>query len=93
MLINSFRYNNYTTETRPNEEIFCIFVFLALPLLGLNMFGQANTGELRLKVTDPAGFGVKTTVQIVSKANQYRNNLVYDGSGHTGCTAAAVRHL
>ena len=52
-----------------------IFVFLALPLLGLNMFGQANTGELRLKVTDPAGFGVKTTVQIVSKANQYRNNL------------------
>jgi hypothetical protein len=47
-----------------------IFVFCAWPLLG-----QSNSGELRLKVTDPAGLGVKTTVQIISRANQYRNNL------------------
>jgi hypothetical protein len=38
------------------------------------LFGQINTGELHLKVTDPVGLGVKTTVQIVSEANQYRNS-------------------
>ncbi len=43
-------------------------LFSALPLLG-----QSNSGELRLRVTDPAGLGVKTTVQIVSRANQYRS--------------------
>jgi hypothetical protein len=46
-----------------------LFVF-AIPL-----FGQSNIGELRLKVADPDGLGVKTTVHIVSAANQYRNNL------------------
>jgi hypothetical protein len=40
----------------------------ALPLLG-----QSNSGELRLRVTDPAGFGMKTIVLIVSRANQYRS--------------------
>jgi hypothetical protein len=39
------------------------------------VFAQSNRGELRLKVTDPSGLGVKTTVQIVSTANQYRNAL------------------
>src|SRR5277367_170810 len=42
---------------------------------------QSNRGELRLKVTDPAGLAVKTTVQIVSQANQYRNNLATDDQG------------
>lgn len=45
-------------------------VVLAIPL-----FGQSNVGELRLKIADPDGLGVKTTVHIVSAANQYRNNL------------------
>ena len=53
------------------KGLIAIFVgLIAWPLLG-----QSNSGELRLKVTDPAGLGVKTSVQIVSKANQYRNNL------------------
>ena len=30
---------------------------------------QTNQGELRLNVVDPAGLGVKTTVLIVSRAN------------------------
>jgi TonB-dependent Receptor Plug Domain len=42
---------------------------------------QSNRGELRLKVTDPAGLGVKTTVQIVSEANQYRNTLATSDQG------------
>jgi hypothetical protein len=42
---------------------------------------QTNTGELRLKVTDPSNLGVKATVQIVSQANQYRNILPTDDEG------------
>jgi TonB-dependent Receptor Plug Domain len=42
---------------------------------------QSNRGELRLKVTDPSGLGVKATVQIVSEANQYRNRLATDDQG------------
>src|ERR1700675_837974 len=46
-----------------------------------SVFGQSNYGELRLKVTDPSGLGVKTTVRIVSQANQYRNELGTDDHG------------
>ncbi len=54
-----------------------LFFFCALPL-----FCQSNSGELRLKVTDPSGLGVKTTVQIVSEANQYRNTLATSDQGN-----------
>ena len=53
-----------------------ILVLYAWPL-----FSQSNSGELRLKVTDPAGLGVKTAVQIISRANQYRNNLETSDQG------------
>lgn len=46
------------------------------------LFGQSNRGELRLKVTDPTGLGVKVTVQIVSEANQYRNTLATTDQGY-----------
>src|ERR1035441_3207452 len=52
------------------------FLISALPLLC-----QTRRGELRLKVIDPAGLGVKTTVQIVSRANQYRNALATNDLG------------
>jgi hypothetical protein len=45
------------------------------------VFGQSNTGELRLKVSDPAGLGVRATVLIVSEANQYRNSLTTNDQG------------
>ena len=54
-----------------------VFFFCALPL-----FCQTNSGELRLKVTDPSGLGVKTTVQIISEANQYRNTLETGNQGN-----------
>ena len=41
-------------------------------MIAIPSSGQSNYGELHLKVTDPSGLGVKTLVQIVSKANQYR---------------------
>jgi hypothetical protein len=47
----------------------------AFLLCGLPVFGQSASGELRLKVTDPTGVGLKTTVQLVCEANQYRNTL------------------
>jgi hypothetical protein len=53
-----------------------IFLFCAAPLLG-----QSNRGELRLRVIDPGGLGVKATVQVTSEANQYRNTLVTSDQG------------
>jgi TonB-dependent Receptor Plug Domain len=56
--------------------------FAALFLLcALSVLSQSNSGELRLKVTDPSGLGVKTTVLIVSEANQYRNALTTNDQG------------
>ena len=51
-------------------------LMLAIPALA-----QSNYGELHLKVTDPSGLGVKTTVQIVSKANQYRTTQTTNDQG------------
>ena len=53
----------------------------AVFLWALPMLAQSNTGELRLTVTDPSGLGVKSTVELVSDANQYRNTLVTDEHG------------
>jgi hypothetical protein len=58
------------------KRIAIVFVLAALPLLG-----QSNRGELRLKTTDPSGLGLRTTVQLNSEANQYRNVLVTDDQG------------
>jgi hypothetical protein len=54
--------------------------FLIL-MLAIPAFGQSNYGELHLKVTDPSGLGVKTTVQIISKANQYRTTQTTNDQG------------
>jgi hypothetical protein len=58
------------------KRFVAIFLFCAAPLIG-----QSNRGELRLRVTDPAGLGVKTAVQIVSQANRYRNTLATTDQG------------
>lgn len=46
-----------------------------------SLCGQSNSGELRLRVTDPSGLGVKATVLIESEANQYRNSLATNEQG------------
>jgi outer membrane cobalamin receptor len=43
---------------------------------------QTNTGELRIKITDPSGLGLKTKIEISSSANQYRSTLTTDGAGN-----------
>jgi len=53
-----------------------LLVSAILPgLLGTVLLAQSNRGELRLKVTDPSGLGIRSSVQLVSEANQYRNAL------------------
>jgi TonB-dependent Receptor Plug Domain len=47
----------------------------------LPMLGQSFTGELRLTVTDPSGLGVKSTVQLISEANQYHYTFTTDDRG------------
>jgi len=58
------------------KRLAAFFLFSALPL-----FGQTNSGELHLKVIDPSGAAVKTTVEIVSQANQYDRTLATDDQG------------
>src|SRR5580698_3101007 len=58
------------------RTVAALFFLAALP-----GFAQTNTGELRLKVTDPSGAGVKTTVSIVSDANQYHTSLPTSATG------------
>jgi outer membrane cobalamin receptor len=56
---------------------YLVLLFWAIPL-----FAQSNSGELRLKVTDPDGFGAKSSVQLVSEVNQFRKTLVTDEGGN-----------
>jgi hypothetical protein len=47
--------------------------FAALFFLGaLPLFCQNDNGELRLMVTDPSGMGLKSSVELISRANEYR---------------------
>jgi hypothetical protein len=50
--------------------------FIAVPLVA-----QVNTGELRLKVTDSTGLGLKATVVLSSEANLYFSELNTDADG------------
>jgi hypothetical protein len=48
----------------------------------LQVFGQSNTGELRLRVTDPDGLAVRSTIELVSESNQFRHTFTTDESGN-----------
>src|SRR5271169_2912234 len=61
----------------PLKRCMAFVLFCALPVLS-----QVNTGELRLKVTDPTGLGLKTSAQVVSDGNQYDNTFTTDESGY-----------
>jgi hypothetical protein len=50
-------------------------------LLALPLAAQSNSGELRLKVADPRGLGVKASVTLASDASQLRRRLVTDAAG------------
>jgi len=54
---------------------------LGVLLLALPLLAQTNTGELRLKVTDPHGVGVKSSVELTSTSNEFHNTSTTDESG------------
>lgn len=58
------------------KRLAVLFFLFVLPV-----FCQSSSGELRLKVTDPSGLGVKASVLIISEANQYRNTLTTSDQG------------
>lgn len=53
--------------------LFCLFA--------VQLFGQSNLGGLRIKVVDPAGLGLQTSVELVSEANHFRQSYVTDEAG------------
>jgi outer membrane cobalamin receptor len=56
--------------------------YLALFLwCSTTLLGQSNTGELRIRVTDPSGSGVKSSIELVCDANQFRKTFVTDDAG------------
>jgi outer membrane receptor for Fe3+-dicitrate len=54
---------------------------LGIVLLALPMIAQSNAGELRLRVSDPHGLGLRATVTLSSDAAQLHRSLVTDESG------------
>jgi hypothetical protein len=54
----------------------------AVLLWAFPLLAQSNTGELRLTVTDPSGLRLKSTVELVSEANQYRYTFTTDDQGN-----------
>src|SRR5437879_1480733 len=56
-------------------------IHLGLCLLALPLVAQSTRGELHLKVTDPHGLGVKSSVEVASEANEYRSTFETDDSG------------
>ena len=55
---------------------------LLLFLIAAPCFAQSNSGELRLKVTDPSGLGLQSSVDLVSDANHVRESLATDDTGN-----------
>ncbi len=56
-------------------------IHLGIFLVALPLAAQSTWGELHLKVTDPHGLGGKSSVELISEANQYHNQSVTDDRG------------
>jgi hypothetical protein len=61
-------------------RVCALTLLLSLACAGA-LLAQTARGELRIRVTDPAGLGVRTSVEISSEANQYRNTLATNEAG------------
>jgi len=72
-----------TSEMRKYQ----VLAFFGFFTLASAVRAQSNVGELRLKVTDPSGSGVKSSIELACEANQFRQTYSTDGSG----TATARR--
>ncbi len=60
-----------------------IGILLCLGLVGAELLAQTpETGELRLVITDSAGFGISAVVNLVSEANGYRKSITAENEGN-----------
>ncbi len=57
-------------------------LLIALLLCAVRLFAQSNTGEVHLTVTDPAGLGLKSAVELVSQGNEYHHTFTTDDQGN-----------
>jgi hypothetical protein len=55
--------------------------FILFYLSTLAMWGQVNSGELRLRVVDGSGAGVRASVEVVSQGNGYDKGFSSDDAG------------
>jgi hypothetical protein len=55
---------------------------IAALLWALPLLSQSTTGELRLTVTDPTGSGLRSSVELTSQSNEYRNTFTTDEHGN-----------
>ena len=65
----------------PIRRILATSVSLFLLNLTWPALAQVNTGELRLKVTDPTGLGISASITISSSVTQYRTSLPTSNTG------------
>src|ERR1700678_4498729 len=56
-------------------------LIIAVLLWALPMLAQSTTGEMRLTITDPAGLGLKSTVELVSQGSEYRQTFTTNSQG------------
>src|ERR1700728_2121789 len=70
------KIRGHSTMTSMTRILVLFLVFVGA------LCAQSNRGELRVKVTDPSGLGVKATVLLNSEANHYQNVLATDAQGH-----------
>ena len=75
---NSPAHNPLAMPIRSISTKLLAFLVLGSARLAL---AQVNTGELRLKVTDSAGLGLKASVIVSSETNQYRNAFTTSDGG------------
>jgi len=67
---------------RAHSRRHALGMILVVLLAAAKIYAQSNVGELRLKVTDPAGLGVKSSVELVSEVNQFRSTYSTDAGGN-----------
>lgn len=56
--------------------------FLFVLMVAAQLVAQSNAGGLRLKVVDPAGLGLQSSVELVSESNQFRQIYSTDEAGN-----------
>lgn len=58
-----------------------LLLHLGLLMIAVRLVAQSNTGELRLRIEDPRGVGVRTSVELISEANDFHQTMATDESG------------